>query len=674
MRPTYFHFSIAIVFCFVQIAFCLGQAAGDLAEIASSQSSCLEFAKAVREKRCEPSQTHLYDTLKATCEARRQALHCDQLLAHASAEEKPQFFACDDPNDLCEQITTSTKSKIFSCGMGIVHGVILDPFFGIIHLGSAAWEVVRGRGPAEFPTLISSCPDTLDSKKVTLGDLRPKDMTDETLSKMSCTDVRKFGETKAEVVLRKLEQRRQSEMAKSGRENLNVYDMSLSEREKAALNFDQSQTGAAGKARCFRPIEAAQLVCQESASSATAAAAMIGLPLAGAKLASKLKPAISKKAAEAAAPAGAGAAAAASAPLAASAPSAAAATATAASEAAAVSATTSPVVQAVTAPAKVAAAAPKSLKPTLSAEEIAAAKELPTSRLKRMKRFAQKTDREKLEWDRIDLEQRLGRPLTPEELEAAYFVRHGGVGNEALSYLDLVKSLSSEEKFEILNSMTKLESTQRRMEDFYFASANAYNKSRNVTSASLDRAGEKTFSSLESRLQKAEDKFRFSNASDESQFFYFRRLTQENLDELAKGSDLAAVRKAAQEGTIDLRAPMLGDYQRVLSVANDLGTPKFKNFNKRFGHVDTEPGSNLFSLRLRPTFEVKGSGQIKADARPDLRALLCKTADGTIRIFKVYRKESFVSEAAFAAAEKEYYAAARSAVASGKIGCLKPNP
>ena len=246
-------------------------------------ATALTVSKCTEElNQCGPRIDARMAASKIACEARRASYRCDKIFAESTAAEKALFFSCTNPRDLCEQSASNQGGRLYACGTGVAHGVFIDPVLGIYHLSSAVWAAARGRG--DLPEVFERCPEDLESKKILMGALRPAEMTDAAMTKLPCADVKTFVRTKAEVILARLEQRRQTEMATRGTENLDVYALSLTEAETQALDYDRKHTGLLGKANCFRPDEAVRILCREAASSVLSTTGTYALGATGARL------------------------------------------------------------------------------------------------------------------------------------------------------------------------------------------------------------------------------------------------------------------------------------------------------------------------------------------------------------------------------------------------------
>lgn len=238
--------------------------------------------------------------------------------------------------------------------------------------------------------------------------------------------------------------------------------------------------------------------------------------------------------------------------------------------------------------------------------------------------------------------------------------------------IDSSTLFTTAEKYKIKLSyepMSPRQTQEAIMTQGRFRGANA------TTSASLDKPGENVFAALESRMAKVENNFVFADRIDQSRFFNFRRVAPSALDRAFSLESEPALRQAYIAGRVDPRALVKRDYEVVLEIEKSLGTENLAELNRRFGnvgHVDSVPGSNIFSLRLSPTIEVRGA-KIRPNSRPSYRALMCRTIDGKIYVFSYYRKTSAFSEDDFAAFERAEYERARSKAASGAVRCVNPS-
>ena len=202
---------------------------------------------------------------------------------------------------------------------------------------------------------------------------------------------------------------------------------------------------------------------------------------------------------------------------------------------------------------------------------------------------------------------------------------------------------------------------------------NPENKEKGITSASLDRPGERKFKKLEEQMVKDENKFIFKDQADQDKFFYFRNLNKENLTAIYE--EEPSFHKILTETKYDPRKLIEGEYNRILNVAENLGTEKFASFNSKFGHIDTQENSNIFSLRLKPVTNYDSEkNKILVEVNPRMRALLCKQTDGKIRVLQIYNKDSFIDSVGFAEYEKDLFQKARDKIKAEKINCLKPKP
>jgi hypothetical protein len=205
------------------------------------------------------------DIYRITCESRRKELKCDQMKEIDLPEMKNNYFTCDSAEDVCEQANPERKSMLYSCGEG-VGGFIVDSVLGLILLPKTIWELAKNM--KELPAGYTSCSSDFNEKLVLLGALRPPQMTNETIERLSCGEIREFVQSKAQTILSKLETRRLKEATLKGKENISFSDLKLSDQEIQALNYDLKHSGPMRKARCYRPDFAANLACKTLTSGA----------------------------------------------------------------------------------------------------------------------------------------------------------------------------------------------------------------------------------------------------------------------------------------------------------------------------------------------------------------------------------------------------------------------
>jgi hypothetical protein len=272
-----------------------------------------------------------------------------------------------------------------------------------------------------------------------------------------------------------------------------------------------------------------------------------------------------------------------------------------------------------------------------------------------------------------------------ERLDAAYTQQYNQKIIES-------KLFSDREKFILL--LERIDETARQRTEYL----SRQNPDRTPpTSSTLDTGKKTVFRDLENRIKKVEDQFEFpevfySIASKENfqkivsednfqknKFFSFRYSSPEKLDEAYLTHPDPDVVSAYKAGKIDPKQLIREDYNQVLNIAEFLGRRKFKNideFNAHFknisGHLDSGvQDPKLFSLRLNSTIEIKGS-KIRTNVAPSYRALLCRTASGTIYVFNVYRKITLDDPKYFKAYEDDIYDRARKTIQSGAVKCVDP--
>jgi hypothetical protein len=217
------------------------------------------------------------DLLKIACRARAGAKNCETLKHNSSPQERPLFLDCENPYDLCEFAVSQRSTSLFSCGAG-AGGVLIDSVLGLVLLPHSIFDEIKSiRSLAEA---FDSCQNDVESKIRTLGVFRPSDMTEDSIRRMSCDDVQTFKARKVEILLERVESRRQRKMAISGTENVDVFDLPLTEQEAYALNFAKSRTGLMGRASCFRPEESVKVLCSQLTKGIVSTTGVLG----GAKL------------------------------------------------------------------------------------------------------------------------------------------------------------------------------------------------------------------------------------------------------------------------------------------------------------------------------------------------------------------------------------------------------
>ena len=211
---------------------------------------------------CDLAKDPSLDIFKALCESQRKELGCGEMYKHASPDEQEKFYSCEEPNSLCDHLGGIRWERTYQCAEG-VGAVIVDSVYGIYHLPEAIWEMIK-KVP-EIPASIRECYDNFEAKKAFIGALKPADMTDESIEKMSCSEAKQFARQKVNLIMHQLEQRRQNQMATTGRENLRYFEMKLTDSEVQALNFDNKNSGVLRKMSCYRPEERARTACEELA-------------------------------------------------------------------------------------------------------------------------------------------------------------------------------------------------------------------------------------------------------------------------------------------------------------------------------------------------------------------------------------------------------------------------
>lgn len=115
------------------------------------------------------------------------------------------------------------------------------------------------------------------------------------------------------------------------------------------------------------------------------------------------------------------------------------------------------------------------------------------------------------------------------------------------------------------------------------------------------------------------------------------------------------------------------EYKNTIFVIENLGKPEMRKFNPKFGHVDLDDGSNIFSFRMNPEVALK-DGKVTMDTNTNVRVLMCVDAANAVHILKVYRKISAIDREGFSDVERGYYKEAKERAAKRKIACLNPLP
>ena len=198
--------------------------------------------------------TKLTDMLMVSCVAKRTALNCDKIEAASSQEERANFASCYDPEVLCEQFGPK-KNPAYSCGEGSLQ-VVIDSAIGLVSL-----PLTLLKAPITIPEGINDCYEDTHQKIRYLGGLRPPDMTIESLRQMGCHDIQNFAQLKVDIILKKLEDRRQQEILLHHNEDLTYADMQITPGEAQAINFNLAHAGLFKKVQCYRPEEAAKTIC-----------------------------------------------------------------------------------------------------------------------------------------------------------------------------------------------------------------------------------------------------------------------------------------------------------------------------------------------------------------------------------------------------------------------------
>lgn len=110
---------------FISISFLLPKlsrgADPSVIEYETLKSNCVETARSYS---CE-MQSPLVRLVVNACEQRKAGFHCEALEKTAAPDTKSKFITCKDPNSICEDIASGTKSRIYSCGKS-GFGVLVD--------------------------------------------------------------------------------------------------------------------------------------------------------------------------------------------------------------------------------------------------------------------------------------------------------------------------------------------------------------------------------------------------------------------------------------------------------------------------------------------------------------------------------------------------------------------
>ncbi len=238
--------------CFLISTFCIFLS---FSARALERQECLnEFAKCPIST---PSKT--VDIFKTVCESRRTELNCDQLERLASKVDQQKFFSCANPEDVCEQMTRQESAVLKPCYEGSKN-FFIDTYEGIIGLPEALVKIFQRHPPSA--KALQACSENLKDKIAFLGALRPKKMLDVAIKRMSCGEIRAFAQTKTDLILSQLQDRRLQEATLTGNDNLSIADMKLSQAEEQALLYDLKNSGKLRQARCFRVKEEIQTVCE----------------------------------------------------------------------------------------------------------------------------------------------------------------------------------------------------------------------------------------------------------------------------------------------------------------------------------------------------------------------------------------------------------------------------
>ncbi len=217
----------------------------------------------------------LQQMIKQSCEQRRAEYHCEDQQQRSSPENKKKFFSCQDADEICDSIASGTSSRLYSCGESI-GGVLVNAAKQMALLPLKLFRIAVD-APNQ-PRMFEKCYENLNAKKAYLGTFRPDGLTDETLSRMDCSDLQQYAQMRQEVILSKLEDRRQQEATRRHRNTLSNAELKLTDAEIQALQFDP------GHRRHFKPLTNPCYSIAENVKASCALLSEIYLSAAGATM------------------------------------------------------------------------------------------------------------------------------------------------------------------------------------------------------------------------------------------------------------------------------------------------------------------------------------------------------------------------------------------------------
>lgn len=215
-------------------------------------------------------------------------------------------------------------------------------------------------------------------------------------------------------------------------------------------------------------------------------------------------------------------------------------------------------------------------------------------------------------------------------------------------------------------------SSQRSILEADMKAVTESNRKKGVSSASLDKPGKATFTTLERLTKKIESKFEFLKPEDRDLFFRYRYFDPKGLSRSFDDYlDLSV--SPVSKGSFSAEDVIQRDYETVLFVADNLGQSTMSDFAKKSGHIDTKRNLNLFSLRLNlvPDFN-RETGVFKKLTDPNLRAILCKLSNGKILVLSTYSKQYHIDDPGFAQFETSIYEKAVQDLKARGIKCIPP--
>ena len=220
----------------------------------SSSPSVLACLGLARKQQCSLAEGNLLQLMKAACVKSMADFNCPQLFKSATPAEKSRFLDCDVPEDLCGQTDHAVKTCADSARVAIV-----DFGWQILTLPANLLSAAR-----QFPERFRRCQEDLAYKKELLGPFRPSDMSEETITRMSCADIRKFVQIKADLIFQRLDERVTQATLINGGDRVGYAGLQLTELEMKALAWDFEQPAPYRQSACYTVQEKIRFACSET--------------------------------------------------------------------------------------------------------------------------------------------------------------------------------------------------------------------------------------------------------------------------------------------------------------------------------------------------------------------------------------------------------------------------